>query len=94
MRYKVRQTEVVEFILEADTYAEAEEFLMCYTNRELRAIKPDIETMYSSEIVEKTVMPADFNSEDEIPMIPDEFPEYYQKQPQEESYSLNELPFN
>ncbi len=74
MRYRVRQTETVEYILEAANEEEAWDFVNVYTTRELRAVKPDIKTIYSDAIVEKTVMPADFNANDEIEMIPDDWP--------------------
>ncbi len=75
MRYKVTQTETVEYVLEAKNEEEAREFMKCCTTRELRALKHDIKTQYSAAIVEKTVMPADFHYDDEIPEIFDDIPE-------------------
>ncbi|SES65771.1 hypothetical protein SAMN02910413_0321 [Pseudobutyrivibrio sp. C4] len=93
MRYKIRQVEVVEYVLEADNVDEVNEFIQCHTSRELRAVYPDLDTIYSAEILEKTVMPANFRYSDNIPMIPDEWPDYYQK-----SYLPDEddpdIPFN
>lgn len=77
MRYKVTQTETVEYVLEAATEDEARDFISVYTTRELRAVNPKIITTYSVSIVEKTVMPADFNVDDDIEMIPDDWPGYY-----------------
>ncbi len=53
MRYKVIQTETVEYVLEAANEAEALEFMMCTTSRELRAARPDIKTKYNYAIVKK-----------------------------------------
>ena len=72
MRYKVTQTETVEYVLEAANEAEALEFMMCTTSRELRALRPDIKTKYNYAIIEKTVMPADFHYDDEIEEIFDD----------------------
>ncbi|SDZ76664.1 hypothetical protein SAMN02910384_00017 [Pseudobutyrivibrio sp. ACV-2] len=76
MRYKVTQTETVEYVLEAKNEEEAWEFMKCCTTRELRALKHDIKTQYSAAIVEKTVMPADFHYEDEVPEIFDDVPDF------------------
>ncbi len=93
MRYRVRQIEIVEYVLEADSEDEVRDFMQSHTSRELRAVYPDLDTIYSDEILEKTVMPANFSYSDTIPMIPDEWPDYYQK-----SYLPDEddpdIPFN
>ena len=93
MRYRVRQIEIVEYVLEADSEDEVRDFMQSHTSRELGAAYRDLDTIYSDEIVEKTVMPANFRYSDVIPMIPDEWPDYYQ-----ESYLPSEddpdIPFN
>ena len=53
MRYKVKQTEIIEYVLEAANEEEAMEFLLTYTNRELRAANHNIDTIFEEEIVEK-----------------------------------------
>ena len=99
MRYKVAQTETIEYVLEAANEEEAWEFLQSNTTRELRACKHDIKTHYSADIVEKTVMPADFHYDDDIPEILDDIPEellHHCDENEEELYSisLEAIPFN
>ena len=95
MRYKVTQTETVEYVLEAKNEEEAWEFMKCCTTRELRALKHDIKTQYSAAIVEKTVMPADFHYEDEVPEIFDDIPdELLNHDDGDESELYCEIPFN
>ncbi|SFN92896.1 hypothetical protein SAMN05216351_1029 [Pseudobutyrivibrio sp. JW11] len=94
MRYKVRQTETVEYILEATNEEEAMDFLMTYTNRELRAANHNIDTIFKEEIIEKTVMPADFHVDDEIEEILDEWPDYYEEFVEGESGFIEGIPFN
>ena len=88
MRYKVIQTETVEYVLEAVNEEEARDFINSYTTRELRAVKPDIKTTYSESIVEKTVMPADFNVDDDIEMILDDWPGYYKDEDENVKLSI------
>ena len=65
--------------MEAVNEEEAREFLMTYTNRELRAANHNIDTTFEEQIIEKTVMPADFNVDDDIEEIHDEWPDYYKE---------------
>lgn len=95
MRYIVTQTETVEYVLEAKNEEEAWEFMKCCTTRELRALKHDIKTQYSAAIVEKTVMPADFHYEDEVPEILDDIPDELLNHTAENEVKLySEVPFN
>ncbi|SDH83541.1 hypothetical protein SAMN05421493_104155 [Pseudobutyrivibrio sp. 49] len=95
MRYKVTQTETVEYVLEAKNEEEVWEFMKCCTTRELRALKHDIKTQYSAAIVEKTVMPADFHYDDEIPEILDDVPEELLNHSNEDELKFYfEIPFN
>ena len=94
MRYKVRQTETVEYVIEAANEEEAREFLMTYTNRELRAANHNINTFFEEQIVEKTVMPADFHVDDDIAEIHDEWPDFYEEYEDKKYEDLLEVPFN
>ena len=94
MRYKVTQTETVEYVLEAANEEEARDFINGYTTRELRAVKPEIKTTYSASIVEKTVMPADFNVDDDIEMIPDDWLGYYKDGDESVTLSIDSIPMN
>ena len=94
MRYKVRQTETVEYVLEAANEEEAREFLMTYTNKELRAANHNIDTFFEEQIIEKTVMPADFHVDDEIEEIHDEWPDYYEESVDGEFDFAEDIPLN
>ena len=74
MRYKVTQAETIEYVIEAENEEQVYEFLRCHTTREIRALKRDVKTSYGEAIVEKTVMPADFHHDDDIPEIFDDAP--------------------
>ncbi|GEM_PF-5325413 len=76
MRYKIRQTETVEYVLDAPNEEDALEFTRTCTTRELRAIKKDITTIYEEATIEKTILPADFNYDDHIEEIHDDWPGY------------------
>lgn len=93
MRYKVKQTETIEYVLEAAN-EEAMEFLLTYTNRELRAANHNIDTIFEEEIVEKTVMPADFHVDDNIEEIYDEWPDYFEDSAEDDFDFVNGIPIN
>ena len=65
-----------------------------HTNRELRAANHNIDTIFNEEIVEKTVMPADFHVDDEIEEIHDEWPDFYEKSDESDYDSINDIPLN
>ena len=94
MRYKVRQTETIEYVLEAANEEEAYDFLLTYTNRELRAANHNIDTFFEEQIIEKTVMPADFHVDDDIEEILDEWPDYYEESSEGEFDFVNGIPLN
>ena len=101
MRYIVTQTETIKYVLEADNEEQVHEFLKSNTTRELRALKHNIKTSYTDAIIEKTLLPADFHCDDDIPVIFDDIPEKLLKCTNDEmnketslSISLETLPFN
>ena len=61
MRYKVKISESIEFVGEAKTENEVEEFLRSYTIKEIQNANEDITVIHSEKIISKTVMPADVN---------------------------------
>ena len=72
MRYKVRTTETLEFVIEGDNADEVLDWLSGNTIREIRRINYKLATQYHHEIIEKTVMPADVSVDDYCEDIPDD----------------------
>ena len=70
MRYKVKMSESIEFVVEAKTEEEVEEFLRSYTIEEIQAANNDINIIRNEKIVSKTVMPADVDMNNIIEIIP------------------------
>ena len=72
MRYRVKQIESVEFVIEGKNENEIKEWLSCNTIKEIRTINNQINPLYKSEIIEKTVYPADITVDDYCEDILDE----------------------
>lgn len=64
MRYKVKLTESLEFIIEGANEVKVRDWLRGNTIREVRAINHKLNPMYNEEILGKTVMPADVTTDD------------------------------
>lgn len=72
MRYKVKTTETLEFVIEGDNADDVLDWLSGNTIREIRHINHKLLQTYHSEIIEKTVMPADVSVDDYCEDIPDD----------------------
>ena len=72
MRYRVKTTESLEFIIEGKDVDEVNEWLKCNTIREIRMANPKLNREFSQMIIEKTVMPADISTDICIEDIPDD----------------------
>ena len=72
MRYKVKMSESIEFVIEGGSKEDVLEWLRGNTIREVRVINSNIKKKYNEEIVEKTVFPADVSIEDYIEDFPEE----------------------
>lgn len=68
MRYKVKMSESLEFVVEGKSEEEIHDFMREHTIEEVRATNGDLKVNYDEEILEKTVMPAeiDINNVPEI----------------------------
>ena len=64
MRYKVKMSETVEFVIEGKSEEEVLEWLRCNTIKEVRIVAPELPLGHEELILEKTVMPADVSVED------------------------------
>lgn len=72
MRYKVKMSESIEFVIEGGSKEDVLDWLRGNTIREVRVINSSIRKKYNEEIVEKTVFPADVTIEDWCEDILDE----------------------
>ena len=64
MRYKVRQIEYSEFVIEGKDEEEIKEWLRSNTIKEIQTINKNIVKHYSTEVICKTVFPADITVDD------------------------------
>lgn len=72
MRYKVKMSESIEFVIEGGSKEDVLDWLRGNTIKEVRVINSNIKKKYDEEIVEKTVFPADVTIEDWCEDILDE----------------------
>lgn len=72
MRYRVKMSESIEFVIEGGSKEDVLDWLRGNTIREVRVINSSIRKKYNEEIVEKTVFPADVTIEDWCEDILDE----------------------
>ena len=70
MRYKVKMSESLEFVVEGKNENEINDFMREHTIEEVRATNGDLHINYTEEIIEKTVMPADVD----INNVPEIYP--------------------
>ena len=64
MRYKVRMSESIEFVIEGKNEDEVLEWLRTNTIKEVRVLGDNFSTQFEEKIISKTVMPADVTIED------------------------------
>ena len=72
MRYKVKMSESIEFVIEGKSEDEVLEWLRSNTIKEVRILVDNFTTEFNEKIISKTVMPADVTIEDYIEDIPPE----------------------
>ena len=72
MRYKVKQIEYSEFVIEGKDEEEIREWLRSNTIKEIQTINKNIVKHYSTEVIGKTVFPADITIDDFCEDIVDE----------------------
>jgi len=72
MRYRVKMSESIEFVIEGGSKEDVLDWLRGNTIKEVRVINSNIKKKYDEEIVEKTVFPADVTIEDWCEDILDE----------------------
>lgn len=66
MRYKVKMSESIEFVIEGGSKEDVLEWLRGNTIKEVRVINSSINKQYDEHIVEKTVFPAEVSIEDYV----------------------------
>lgn len=66
MRYKVKMSESIEFVIEGGSKEDVLEWLRGNTIKEVRVINSSIKKQYDEHIVEKTVFPAEMSIEDYV----------------------------
>lgn len=66
MRYKVKMSESIEFVIEGGSKEDVLEWLRGNTIKEVRVINSSIKKQYDEHIVEKTVFPAEVSIEDYV----------------------------
>lgn len=72
MRYKVKQIEYSEFVIEGKDEEEIREWLRSNTIKEIQTINKNIVKHYSTKVIGKTVFPADITIDDFCEDIVDE----------------------
>ena len=75
MRYKVKMSESLEFVIEGKSEEEVLEWLRGNTIKEVRVLNKELPIQFTETILEKTVMPADVAIEDCIEDITEITPE-------------------
>lgn len=66
MRYKVKMSESIEFVIEGKNEEEVLEWLRSNTIKEVRVLGDNFSTQFNEKIISKTVMPADVTIEDYV----------------------------
>ena len=66
MRYKVKMSESIEFVIEGKSEEEVLEWLRCNSIKEVRILSDNFTTTFNEKIISKTVMPADVTIEDYV----------------------------
>lgn len=66
MRYKVKMSESIEFVIDGGSKEDVLEWLRGNTIKEVRVINSSIKKQYDEHIIEKTVFPAEVSIEDYV----------------------------
>ena len=66
MRYKVKMSESIEFVIEGTSEEEVLEWLRCNNIKEVRILSDNFTTKFNEKIISKTVMPADVTIDDYV----------------------------
>lgn len=64
MRYKVKMTETIEYVIEGNNEQEVMDWMQDNTIREVRKINSSINVVYDEQIIEKTLFPSDITTDD------------------------------
>ena len=75
MRYKVKMSESIEFVIEGKNEEEVLEWLRSNSIKEVRILSDNFTTTFNEKIISKTVMPADVTVEDYVEDIAEITPE-------------------